>query len=251
MAKTARKKRAAKRVKRKAAVAQRAAKHAASRAPGRSAKPSTKKVKAPRKAAARAANIEAAERRADLAARRKARAAAPRKATIKAAPTNGLPRPSAKPFGQAGKALDGVKILDFTHVQSGPTCTQLLGYMGANCIKVERPGVGDITRGQLRDVKGQDSLYFTMLNGNKRSITIDSKHPKGQEILERLIKHCDVLVENFAPGALDRMGLTWDYIPARTARGDCSSSCSPPTGRPSCNARPDRCASESGRRSRS
>ena len=118
----------------------------------------------------------------------------------------------ASPIGQAGKALDGVRILDFTHVQSGPTCTQLLAYMGADCIKVERPGVGDITRGQLRDVKGADSLYFTMLNGNKRSITIDSKHPKGKEILERLVKHCDVLVENFAPGALDRMGLTWEHI---------------------------------------
>jgi formyl-CoA transferase len=124
----------------------------------------------------------------------------------------GLPKPSAKPWGQAGKALDGVRILDFTHVQSGPTCTQLLGYMGADVIKVERPGVGDITRGQLQDVKGADSLYFTMLNGNKRSITIDSKHPKGKEILDRLIKHCDVLVENFAPGALDRMGLTFAYI---------------------------------------
>jgi formyl-CoA transferase len=124
----------------------------------------------------------------------------------------GLPPPSAKPWGAAGKALDGVRILDFTHVQSGPTCTQLLGYMGADCIKVERPGVGDVTRGQLRDVKGADSLYFTMLNGNKRSITIDSKHPKGKEILDRLIRHCDVLVENFAPGALDRMGLTWEHI---------------------------------------
>jgi formyl-CoA transferase len=128
------------------------------------------------------------------------------------AASNGLPKPSSKPYGQAGKALEGVKILDFTHVQSGPTCTQLLAYMGADCIKVERPGVGDITRGQLRDVKGADSLYFTMLNGNKRSITIDSKHRKGKEILERLIKHCDVLVENFAPGALDRMGLTWEHI---------------------------------------
>jgi formyl-CoA transferase len=123
-----------------------------------------------------------------------------------------LPKPSTKPWGQAGKALDGVRVLDFTHVQSGPTCTQLLAYMGADVIKVERPGVGDITRGQLRDVKGADSLYFTMLNGNKRSITIDSKHPKGKEILDRLIRHCDVLVENFAPGALDRMGLTWEYI---------------------------------------
>src|SRR4030081_418779 len=126
--------------------------------------------------------------------------------------SNGLPRPSSKPWGQAGKALDGVRILDFTHVQSGPTCTQLLAYMGADVIKIERPGVGDVTRGQLRDVKGADSLYFTMLNGNKRSITIDSKHPKGKDILERLIKHCDVLVENFAPGALDRMGLTWEHI---------------------------------------
>src|SRR3989440_10368058 len=125
---------------------------------------------------------------------------------------NGLPKPSTRPYGAAGKALDGVRILDFTHVQSGPTCTQLLAYMGADVIKVERPGVGDITRGQLRDVPKVDSLYFTMLNHNKRSITIDSKNKKGKEILERLIKHCDVLVENFAPGALDRMGLTWDYI---------------------------------------
>ncbi len=137
----------------------------------------------------------------------RAKRPAPRPAT-----TNGLPRPSTKPWGQAGRALDGVRILDFTHVQSGPTCTQLLAYMGADVIKVERPGVGDITRTQLRDVKGADSLYFTMLNGSKRSITIDSKHPKGKEILDRLVKTCDVLVENFAPGALDRMGLTWDYI---------------------------------------
>jgi formyl-CoA transferase len=134
-----------------------------------------------------------------------------KKPAAKAA-ANGLPRPSSKPFGQAGRALEGVKILDFTHVQSGPTCTQLLAYMGADVMKVERPGIGDITRGQLRDVKGQDSLYFTMLNGSKRSITIDSKNPKGKEILDRMIKHCDVLVENFAPGALDRMGLTWEHI---------------------------------------
>ena len=110
------------------------------------------------------------------------------------------------------QALKGVKILDFTHVQSGPTCTQLLAWFGADCIKVERPGVGDITRGQLIDVKGADSLYFTMLNHNKRSITIDSKNKKGLEILERLIKTCDVIVENFAPGAMDRMGLTWERI---------------------------------------
>jgi formyl-CoA transferase len=135
-----------------------------------------------------------------------------KKPAAKAHAGNGLPRPSARPWGHAGRALDGVRILDFTHVQSGPTCTQLLAYMGADVIKVERPGIGDITRGQLRDVKGQDSLYFTMLNGSKRSITIDSKHPRGKEILDRLIKQCDVLVENFAPGALDRMGLTFEHI---------------------------------------
>src|SRR5271169_4844066 len=153
-------------------------------------------------------------------AKSKGEAKKPAKKVVKLAPKkpaaksngNGLPRPSAKPWGQAGRALDGVKILDFTHVQSGPTCTQLLAYMGADVIKVERPGIGDITRGQLRDVKGADSLYFTMLNGSKRSITIDSKHPKGREILDRLVRECDVLVENFAPGALDRMGLTFEHI---------------------------------------
>jgi len=111
-----------------------------------------------------------------------------------------------------GKALEGVKILDMSHVQAGPTCTQLLAWFGADVIKVERPGVGDITRGQLRDVPNADSLYFTMLNHNKRSITLDTKNPKGKEVLERLIKTCDVLVENFGPGVLDRMGYTWERI---------------------------------------
>src|SRR5256885_430456 len=100
-------------------------------------------------------------------------------------------------------ALEGVRILDFTHVQSGPTCTQLLAWLGADVIKVERPGEGDPTRGQLRDIPGVDSLYFTMLNHNKRSITLDTKTPKGKEVLERLVRSCDVLVENFAPGVLD------------------------------------------------
>ena len=110
------------------------------------------------------------------------------------------------------KPLDHIKILDFTHVQSGPTCTQLLAWMGADVIKVERPGVGDATRKQLVDVEGADSLYFTMLNHNKRSLTLNTKNEKGKEVLERLIKTCDVLVENFAPGALDRMGFGWDRI---------------------------------------
>src|SRR6266403_1854392 len=110
------------------------------------------------------------------------------------------------------KALQGVRILDFTHVQSGPTCTQLLAWFGADVIKVERPGVGDITRGQLQDKPNVDSLYFTMLNHNKRSITLDTKNPKGKEVLTALMKKCDVLVENFGPGVLDRMGFPWEKI---------------------------------------
>jgi len=110
------------------------------------------------------------------------------------------------------KALEGVKILDFTHVQSGPTCTQLLAWFGADVLKVERPGVGDATRKQLVDVPGADSLYFTMLNHNKRSIELNSKNEVGKEVLTRLIEECDVMVENFAPGALDRMGFSWERI---------------------------------------
>jgi formyl-CoA transferase len=110
------------------------------------------------------------------------------------------------------KALDGIKILDFTHVQSGPTCTQLLAWLGADVIKVERPGVGDATRKQLVDVPGADSLYFTMLSHNKRSIALNTKNETGKAVLERLVKECDVMVENFAPGALDRMGFSWERI---------------------------------------
>jgi formyl-CoA transferase len=111
-----------------------------------------------------------------------------------------------------GKALDGVRILDFTHVQSGPSCTQLLAWFGADVIKIERAGEGDATRAQLRDLPEADSLYFTMLNHNKRSITLNTKNPKGKAVLEKMIQQADVLVENFAPGALDRMGFTWEHI---------------------------------------
>ena len=110
------------------------------------------------------------------------------------------------------KALEGVRILDMTHVQSGPTCTQLLAWFGADVIKVERPGTGDPTRGQLRDLPDVDSLYFTMLNHNKRSITLNTKRDEGKDILTRLIQRCDVIVENFAPGALDRMGFSWERM---------------------------------------
>jgi formyl-CoA transferase len=111
-----------------------------------------------------------------------------------------------------GKALEGVRILDMTHVQSGPTCTQILAFFGADVIKVEKPGEGDPTRMQLRDVPGVDSLYFTMLNGNKRSITLNPKTEAGNKIFTKLIEKCDVMVENFGPGAIDRMGFPWKKI---------------------------------------
>ena len=110
------------------------------------------------------------------------------------------------------KALEGIRVLDMTHVQSGPACTQIMAWFGADVIKVELPGRGDITRQQLRDLPEVDSLYFTMLNCNKRSITINTKTDKGKEIFTKLIEECDVLVENFAPGALDRQGFPWETI---------------------------------------
>src|ERR1700688_4495456 len=110
------------------------------------------------------------------------------------------------------KPLDGIKIIDFTHVQAGPACTQLLAWFGADVVKVERPGAGDVTRSQLRDIPGVDALYFTMLNSIKGSLTLDTKKPEGKEVLEKLIAESDVLVENFGPGALDRMGFPWERI---------------------------------------
>jgi formyl-CoA transferase len=110
------------------------------------------------------------------------------------------------------KPLNGIKIIDFTHVQAGPACTQMLAWFGADVIKVERPGSGDVTRSQLRDMPDADALYFTMLNSNKRGLTLDTKKAEGKAVLEKLIQTSDVLVENFGPGALDRMGFTWERI---------------------------------------
>jgi len=118
----------------------------------------------------------------------------------------------------AGKALDGIRVVDMTHVQSGPSCTQILAWLGADVIKVEAPGQGDITRRQLRDLPNVDSLYFTMLNSNKRSITVNFKSKAGREVLSRLLENADVLVENFGPGVLDRHGLGWADLNAEYPR---------------------------------
>jgi formyl-CoA transferase len=109
------------------------------------------------------------------------------------------------------EALKGVRILDMTHVQAGPTCSQLLAWMGADVIKFENP-VGDATRGQLRDVPNADSLYFTMLNCNKRSITVNMKSAEGARVFVDLLKKCDIVMENFGPGVLERFGFPWEKI---------------------------------------
>ena len=109
------------------------------------------------------------------------------------------------------EALKGVRILDMTHVQAGPTCSQLLAWLGADVIKFENPQ-GDATRGQLRDVPNADSLYFTMLNCNKRSITVNMKTEEGKQVFVDLVKKCHVVMENFGPGVLDRLGFTWEKI---------------------------------------
>jgi formyl-CoA transferase len=108
--------------------------------------------------------------------------------------------------------LSGIKVIDFTGVQAGPACTQMMAWFGADVLKVERITGGDVTRHQLRDIPDVDALYFTMLNSNKRSLAINTKTPEGKEVMEKLIRDADVLVENFAPGAMDRMGLGWEHL---------------------------------------
>jgi formyl-CoA transferase len=109
------------------------------------------------------------------------------------------------------KALEGIRVVDMTHIQAGPVCTQLLAWMGADVVKVE-PERGDATRSQLRDIPEVDSLYFAMLNCNKRSLTLDLESEAGRRIFEELLRGADVLVENFAPGAMDRLGFTWERV---------------------------------------
>lgn len=108
--------------------------------------------------------------------------------------------------------LQGIKVIDWTQVQSGPSCTQLLAWLGADVIKIERTGVGDPTRSELLDNPELDGLYFLQLNCNKRSIELDVKTPGGKEILTRLLKEADIFVENLHPGAADKLGFSWEEV---------------------------------------
>ena len=103
--------------------------------------------------------------------------------------------------------LDGVRVLDLTRVLAGPYCTMFLGDLGAEVVKVEQPGVGDDTRGWGPPFAGSESIYFLCVNRNKKSITLDLKSAAGIELLRRLAASADVLIENFRPGTMERLGL--------------------------------------------
>ena len=115
-------------------------------------------------------------------------------------------------------ALTGVTVIDLTRVLSGPYCTMVLADLGARVIKVEQPGKGDDTRQWGPPFVGDESAYFLSINRNKESVSLDFKHPGGREVLERLLDHADVFVENFKPGTLDRAGLGWSAVHARWPR---------------------------------
>ena len=108
--------------------------------------------------------------------------------------------------------LKGIKVIDWTQVQSGPSCTQMLAWLGADVIKIERVGVGDPTRDELLDKPGLDGIYFLQLNCNKRSIELNAKAPEGKEILTKLIESADIFIENLHPGAADSLGFSWDDV---------------------------------------
>lgn len=108
--------------------------------------------------------------------------------------------------------LEGLKVIDMTEVQSGPSCTQMLAWFGADVIKIERPGGGDPTRHELLDKPGLDGLYYLQLNSNKRSMGLNAKTPEGKDILTRLLKDADIFVENLHPGAADELGFSWENV---------------------------------------
>jgi formyl-CoA transferase len=110
------------------------------------------------------------------------------------------------------QALTGIRVIDMTHNQAGPACAQILGFLGADVIKLEEPKGGDVARANMRDRSDSDSLFFLVLNANKRSLTLNLKTEEGKSLFRRVIEQSDVLVENFGPGALDRLGLGYQEL---------------------------------------
>ena len=116
------------------------------------------------------------------------------------------------------QALSGIRVVDLTNNQAGPSCGQILAWLGADVIKVEEPGKGDVARQTLRDRADADSLFFLSFNGNKRSLTLNLKHERGKEVFRALLKTADVLLENFGPGVMDRLGFGWEALRALNPR---------------------------------
>ncbi len=110
------------------------------------------------------------------------------------------------------QALDGIRIIDMTHNQAGPACAQILAFLGADVIKLEEPKGGDVARRNMRDKPDSDSLFFLLFNANKKSLTLNLKSARGKELFRKLIEKSDVLLENFGPGALDRLGFGWEAL---------------------------------------
>src|SRR5271154_6476283 len=110
------------------------------------------------------------------------------------------------------QALNGIRIIDMTHNQAGPACAQILAFLGADVIKLEEPKGGDVARRNMRDKPDSDSLFFLLFNANKKSLTLNLKSARGKELFRQLIAKSDVLLENFGPGALDRLGLGWETL---------------------------------------
>jgi formyl-CoA transferase len=118
-----------------------------------------------------------------------------------------------------GQALEGIRVIDFTHDQAGPSCTQMLAWLGADVIKIERPPHGDRARRLWNmDNPEIDSFFFLLLNSNKRSIAVDLKTEDGKEIVRRLIKDCDIVAENLGPGVMERLGLGYEAVKALNPR---------------------------------
>ena len=110
------------------------------------------------------------------------------------------------------QALDGIRIIDMTHNQAGPACAQMLAFLGADVIKLEEPKAGDVARTVHADKQDSDSLFFLLFNANKRSLTLNLKTDDGKRLFKEVVKQSDVLLENFGPGAMDRLGLGWDVL---------------------------------------
>jgi formyl-CoA transferase len=110
------------------------------------------------------------------------------------------------------QALQGIRIIDMTHNQAGPACAQMLAFLGADVIKLEEPKAGDVARTVHADKKNSDSLFFLLFNANKKSLTLNLKSDEGKRLFKEVVKQSDVLLENFGPGAMDRLGLGWDVL---------------------------------------